>query len=340
MKKFLAILLCVLFASMIFAQEAAPSIAISGNVYTGLKMDISESAKTIYAWEDANGTPIWANLRFDYSLDKNAGATINLRIKSTDAISSTSSRAYPFMNRGFIWAKLADGLFKIRSGYLWDSDFESSNNGWDTASNYEWVTELTAYPIPTLELGATIPTPYNKMDLGDSIKDITYGIVYSPTNFRFSAMGQYGSTDAMRSMNFGADFTGIKNMLIRCEGDLQQIGISDLGYYQLFQQINYTFGKVTPDLQVTEVLSKVSGVSPTLKFVPNVTAVVNGITLYAQVIYSFATETPDQSYKQAKVSAVMPINAKCNMKPFAYVTQTLPGTEIVFSPGVQFFASF
>ena len=250
-KLFIIALLISLVFSSVFADDASKPITFSGNIMTGMRADITKNEQVIYANEDSNSTPIWTNFRLDYVIDKNSGAVWNFRTKGTDVISKNQSTVYPFLNRGFVWGKFANGQARVRSGYLWDSDFESSNNAWDTASNYEWVTELVFFPAENLEIGATLPTPYDKMDLDDALKNVTYGIVYSPTGFRFSAMGEYGDVEATRAVNFGVDYTGLKNTLFRVEGDLQQIGYADLGYNQLFQEIGYTFGAITSNIQVT-----------------------------------------------------------------------------------------
>jgi len=337
MKKFFILLFSCLLVGILFAEEAPKPIVFSGNVFTGLRADITENSQTIYANEDSNNTPIWANFRVDYSMDENAGITLNFRTKGTDAISSTSSRFYPFLNRGFVWGKFADGQGKVRSGYLWDSDFESSNNAWDTASNYEWVTEVSFRPAENLLIGATLPTPYDKMDLDDAMKNITYGVVYSLYGFRFSAMGEYGDVEATRAVNFGIDYTGLKNTLFRVEGDLQQIGYADLGYNQLFQEMAYTFGAITSNISVTEWLYK-DGTPNKFKLYPNLTFVNDGITYFAALDFTMY-EDSDDYYKQVEVSVKAPFNKKAAIKGGSYFTFD-PVTDFMFSPYIEFTASF
>lgn len=332
MKRFLSVLLFALVGAVLFGQ-----VNFSGNVYTGLRADITDGSSTVYANEDANGTPIWANFRMDYSLDKTAGLTLNFRTKGTDAISVTSARFYPFLNRGFVWGTALDGKVKARVGYLWDSDFETNGNAWDTASNYEWVSEFTFFPVKNVELGVTIPTPHLPTDLVGALQDITYGLVFSPDNFRFSMMGEYGSVPGNRDLNFGVDFTGIKGLILRVEGDLQQLGIDGVGYYQLYQQVNYHVGNLTPDFYVTEVLSKVSGVDPKITAVPNITAVVNGVTLFGSINYSFTTSSLDKATTILKASAQFPFNVKSWFQVGGYVTK---GSTVTYSPFLQMFASF
>lgn len=338
-KIFISLMIFVLIFS-IGAQDS-PKLAISGNIYTGLRANITKDAQNIYANQDANGTPIWANVRLDYSFDANAGAVLNFRTKANDAISASSgSRVYPFLNRGYVWMKpLKNDLLKIRSGYLWDSDFESSANGWDTASNYEWVTEFVSFPIKNLQLGVTIPTPVSTIKLTDSLKDITYGIVFSPEKVRVSAMGQYGSVEANRSLNFGIDYTGVKNVTMRFEGDLQKIGIKDVGYYQLYQQLGFALANFTPDLQITETIYKDE--SPiALSVYPNITATFDKMTYYAAVrVDNTIDEFADVSVK-AKLSAQYAVSAKSNIKVGAYFTKTVDDTNMIFSPFIQLFASF
>jgi len=336
MRKFIVFMVALFVGMFAFGQ----SVAFSGNVYTGLRADISNGSGTIYANEDANGTPIWTNFRADYSLDSNAGLVLNFRIKGTDVNSKNQSTFYPFLNRGYVWAKSVDGTMRVRSGYLWDSDFESSWNAWDTNSNYEWVTELAFFPVKNVELGATLPTPYNKMDLVDSFKDTTFGIVFSPDHFRFSTMAQYGSTIANRSMNFGVDFTGIDKFLLRFEGNLQQVGITNQGFNQLYQQIDFNFGLISPDLQVMEVFSKAPGVDPTVTFTPNATIDYNGITYYGQYAYSFISNNVSQASNQIKVYAQIPLNKKAWYQLGGYVAKSNPNIDVVYSPFVQFFAAF
>ncbi len=336
MKKFF-ILILACFCVAAFAQE--PTVKFSGNVYTGLRADISEASQQIYANEDSNGTPIWANFRMDYSLDGNAGAVLNFRTKGTDVLSKTAGTTfYPFLNRGFVWVTSPDKMFRARSGFLWDLDFESSNNAWDTASSYCWTTELVTFPAKELELGVVIPTPIDKMDLMDSMKDITYGVVYSPDNFRFSIMGEYGHTDALRSMNFGIDYTGIKNTLFRIEGDLQQIGISDVGYYQLFQEASYTMDNIVSDVQFTEYLYK-DGSDQYIKFYPNVTVNSDKITYFGA--YDFRIDPNDFSnmFNQVKLYSKFAVNSKAYIKPGIYMTKDF-ATDFTFSPFIEFFASF
>ena len=367
MKKVFIFLVLFVFSSIVFAQVAAPvisaedaakkaeiqtvvdaslaaqkvnSIAFSGNVYTGLQADISKSSSKLYAWEDANDTPIWANFRIDYTLDQNAGATLNFRVKSVDAVSTVSTRSYPFMNRGFVWVKTPNSMFKVRSGYLWDSDFESSFNAWDTASNYEWVTEFTANPIKGIELGVTVPTAYNKADLVASLQDITYGLVYSPSFGRLSVMGQYGSVDANRDINFGADFTAVKNLLIRLEGDLQQIGIDNKGYYELMPEVSYTLGSFVPDLQVYTFIYK-DNVTPTMiKAYPNLTWNEGKFTSFAGFYFNFDPANMNNAYKQLEINTQYTVNAKCHIKPGFYITSANPSTDVVFTPYVEFYAAF
>jgi len=310
---------------------------ISGNVFTGIRADITNGVGNIYANNDANGTPIWSNFRVDYSLDKNAGLTVNLRTKGTDAVSNVSSRFYPFLNRGFVWGKFFDGMVKARVGYLWDSDFESNHNGWDTNDNYEWVAEVTATPFENVEVGFTLPTPYNKMDLVDSLKRITYGVVYSPAGMRFSVMGELGAVDTQRSVNFGFDYSGIDNLLVRVEGDLQQIGIDKVGYYQLYQEVNYNAGSFVPNLQMTEWFYK-DGVTPVkVSVVPNVTIPVNGMTVYSQLSYTVTDNDFANAVVQAKGSVQVPLNKKAWWMVGTYVTKNV---DITISPFVQLFSSF
>lgn len=335
MKKFF-ILILACFCVAAFAQE--PTIKFSGNVYTGLRADISESSQQIYANEDSNGTPIWANFRMDYAFDGNAGATLNFRIKGTDVLSKTTgSTFYPFLNRGFVWITSPDKMFRVRSGFLWDLDFESSANAWDTASSYCWTTELVAFPVKGLELGAIIPTPVDKMGLMDAIMDITYGAVYSSDKFRFSTMMEAGHISSLRSINFGIDYTGIKNTTMRFEGDIQQPGIDGTGYYQLYQQLNYVMDSFTPDIQVTETFYK-DGSESLLKVYPNITIVDDKMTYFAG--YDFRM-SPDFSnlYNQIKLYSKFAINSKAYIKPGFYVTKD-KNTETVFSPFIEFFASF
>jgi hypothetical protein len=337
MKKVVFLLVLTLFG-ILFSQEAKNPFSISGNVYTGLRSDITKSSNTIYANENSNGTPIWANVRASYSFDDNAGAVLNFRVKGIDSVFATSSRFYLFLNRGYIWSKFAGGQVKIRTGYLWDSDFETSNNGWDTASNYEWVTEATFNPAKNLEIGATLPTPYDgKTSLEDSAKNTTYGVLYSPTNFRLSIMGEYGATESNRDVNFGVDFTGIKNTLFRIEGDLQQIGFSDLGYNQLFQETSYTFGSVTSDIQVTEYLYK-NGDSNKFKIYPNILFVNNGVSYYTALNVTLIKGSSD-IYKQIEVSAKKNINPKTSIKGGSYFTFD-PSSDFMFSPYLEFIATF
>jgi hypothetical protein len=333
MRKFLMICLCFVCGIFAFGQ-----VAISGNIFTGLRADISESAQIIYANEDANGTPIWANFRMDYSLDKNAGMTLAFRTKGTDAVSAVSSRFYPFLNRGFVWVKSLDGMFRARSGYLWDLDFETNGSAWDTASTYEWTTELVAFPFKDLEVGMVIPTPYNKADLVDSLKNITYGFVYSPANFRFSAMGEYGSVDANRSINFGIDYTGVTNFTARVEGDLQQVGIADVGYYNIGQYVSYKLGAFTPTLSVYEIMYK-DGSPTKVTITASDTFVDKAMTYYGEFVYSADTAAFGEALKKVKLSAQMAINTKSNVKIGSYVSMPF-GEPVVVSPFVQFFASF
>jgi hypothetical protein len=338
MKKiFIAVCLVCLAFSFAFADDPPKPVAFSGNVMTGLRADITENEQVIYANEDSNGTPIWSNFRIDYSLDANAGITLNFRTKGTDVVSKEQSTFYPFLNRGFVWGKFADGQARVRSGYLWDSDFESSNNAWDTASNYEWVTELVFFPAENLEIGATVPTPYDKMDLDDALKNVTYGIVYSPAGFRFSAMGEYGDVEATRSINFGVDYTGLNNTLLRVEGDLQQVGYADLGYNQLFQEIGYTFGAITSNIQVTEWLYK-DGSANKIKLYPNLTLASGDLTYFAGFNLTI-TEGVDDLYKQAEVSVKAPFNSKASIKGGSYFTFD-PAADFMFSPYIEFVASF
>lgn len=334
---FIFALALFVIGSFTWAEEPPKPIVFSGNVYTGLRADISEDSQVIYANEDSNGTPIWANFRMDYSFDDNAGAVLNFRTKGTDVVSKQQPTFYPFLNRGFVWGKFFDGQARVRSGYLWDSDFESSNNAWDTASNYEWVTEAVIFPAENLEIGATLPTPYDKMDLDDALKNVTYGVVYSPSGFRFSAMGEYGDVEATRSVNFGVDFTKIENVLIRVEGDLQQIGYSDLGYNQLFQEIGYTFGAITSNIQVTEWLYK-DGSANKIKLYPNLTLASGDLTYFAGFNLT-VTEDVDDFYKQLEVSVKAPFNSKASIKGGSYFTFD-PAADFMFSPYIEFFASF
>lgn len=337
MKLFLAITLALLAALSLGAEG---TVALSGNVEAGLKADIAPAGSSIYAWTDNNGAPVWINTRIDYSLDGNAGLTINFRTKGTDTVSSGSARFYPFLNRGFVWAKFAEGLVKVRSGYLWDLDFESSFNGWDTANTYEWTSEVTVYPMEGLELGAIIPTPYDKMPLEDALKNMTYGVAWTPSFGRVSAMFELGATDAQRSANFGVDFTAIPGLTLRVEGDLQQVGIEKAGYYQLFGQASLALGALTPDVQVTGTISKTGG--PTaIKVYPNVSLKAGEYTLFAGLAYS-AADAADigKAAKVLELNARKALNKKAWMQGGAYFAMPAAGGDMTTSPYVNFVASF
>jgi hypothetical protein len=271
-------------------------------------------------------------------MDKNIGLTINFRTKGVDALSAAQgNRFYPFMNRGFVWVKSNDGMFKVRSGYLWDSDFESSFNAWDTNSNYEWVVEATAFPIKDLELGFTMPTGVNKTDAMDTFKDITYGLVYSPSGLRVSVMAQNGSVDANRSLNFGIDYTAVSKVLVRLEGDLQQIGISGKGYYELMPEASYTIGAFTPDVQMYAFLYK--DATPDLfKLYPNLTYVSGKATCFAGFFYNITKGVTD-TYKQLELNVTYATNKKSYVKPGVYITKD--GSKgILVQPYIEFFAAF
>jgi hypothetical protein len=334
MKKFLVFFIVLFVGFSVYAQ-----VVFSGNVYTGFRADFSKDVKTIYANEDANGTPIWTNFRMDYSLEPNAGMTINFRTKGTDTVSSSSPRFYPFLNRGFVWVKSNDGMFRARSGYLWDLDFETNGGGWDTASSYEWTSEFVMFPTKDLEVGFVVPTAYNKSNFYDAMDNITYGVVYSPTNFRFSAMGEYGSIDANRSFNFGVDYTGVKNLTLRVEGDLQQVGINNVGYNQLYQAVSYTNNGFTPGLSVAEYFYK-DGTETKINSTVSGKVVDKTFTYYGEFAFNFNPSAIDNAYKQVKVSVQKDTNAKSHVKAGSYFNKASSDADLVVSPFVEFFASF
>ncbi len=327
------VFICLISIFAVFAEE--PTVKISGNIYAGLKADITEEGSQIYAWEDSNGTPIWANFRVDASSEF-AGATLNLRATDTGISQAVNGRALPFVNRAFLWARTKNDYFKVRTGYLWDSDFESSYNAWDTASNYEWVTELSSMPLPFLKLGVTVPTPWNKAELIASLQNITYGIAVTPPGFRISVMGEYGAEDALRSINYGIDCTLVPNLLIRTEGDFQQLGVPGAGYYELFEQVAYTIlDALTIDMQAYEWLYK-DGTPNKFVVYPNVTLLNKGVSYFVGAKFTIQDEAVAKEF-EASVKA--PIAKNVSVKGGAYVTAA-PETPTAFSPYVEFVGTF
>jgi len=262
-------MMAIISIGSIFAQEANP-IVFSGNVSSGLKVSFSDTGNYAFAFADDAGSPFRINFRMDYNFDDNAGLTVNLRSTATGQSLGASSRAIPYVNRGFAWVKFFDGKMRVRSGYLWDTDYESDGNAWDTASVLEWCTSLDFYPIDGMEVGLVVPTSIYGRSLESTVLDTTYGLNWNITDFgRISAMFQYGSVVANRSLNFGLNYTGIKGLSVKLEGDLQQIGIDDIGYYQLYESMSYSESNMSGTLAVTECIFKSSDyhvVTPSISF--------------------------------------------------------------------------
>lgn len=343
MKIFVVIVLAMMAVGA-FGQDAPaappPMVALSGNVAAGLKADISAKTSSVYAWDDNDGFPIQINTRFDFNLDPNAGVTVNFRTRGTGQSVGSSGRGIPYLNRGLVWVKALDGLVKMRTGYLWDTDYESSFNAWDTVTSLEWCSSVDFFPAPGLELGFVVPTPLSGgLKVDDALKDVMYGAVWTPSFGRVSVMAQAGSVDANRSLNFGVDFTAIEKLTLRFEGDLQQVGIDKAGYYQLFQQVNYNFGLFTPDIQVTEVLQKATDAVKVNTYT-SVYSTLNGITYGAAFAFNFDPKAPDQAYKQAEVNVRVKPNAKSWVQGGAYLTMATPSADPVVSPYINFFASY
>lgn len=334
----IAVVVLMAIGGFLFAQDVLSAIAFSGTVNVGLKADISDTSSTLYAWDDLDGAPIRVNFRLDYNYDANAGATVNLRSTGTGQSLGSSGRAIPYINRALAWAKFFDGFIKVRAGYLWDTDYESSYNAWDTLSVLEWCTSVDFFPMDGLEFGVVLPTPLAAFSLMDSLLDLSYGLNWNIKDVgRISAMFQVGSVEAKRSLNFGIDMTAIPNLLIRVEGDCQQLGIETAGYYQLYQEVAYTMEGFTPGVRVYELISK-TGASMVVS--PDVYAsmVVEGVTFAGGLKTNISDGTVGSS--QARVFASYKPNKKSTIRVGAYGSMASLTSSVVFSPFVNFVMAF
>jgi hypothetical protein len=332
MKRFLILAMLALLALGIQAEGAV----FSGNVDVGLKADLSSDASTIYGFSDNAGFPLQINTRVDYALDQNAGLTVNFRTRGTGQSIGTSGRGIPYLNRGLVWAKFMDGAVKVRAGYLWDTDYESSWNAWDTGTVLEWCTSVDFFPTKELQIGFVVPAPTGAIPADVAIKNTTVGINWTPSFGRVSVMAEYGATDADRSLNFGVDLNIVKGATIRLEGDLQQIGIDKAGYYQLFQQAGYSFGPVYAEMQITEVISKIDAPLK-VNLLPNVATKIGDFSLYGQFAYNVIGDDMAGAFKQVKVSAKKALNAKSWVAVGSYLTM---GDIPKVSPYINLFAGY
>jgi len=157
MKKLLVVLLALsVFGVLAFADEAAPALAFSGSLYSGLQLNGSATATTLKLYDQTNGDPedIW----LDGALSGKA-AGLKFEFYTSDGTNAKVDVLYG-------WWKPFD-MLTVSGGEGVGDIYTTPNEGWDASSGSGF--QLALVPIEGLQIGVWIPATLTAVNLGTNV---------------------------------------------------------------------------------------------------------------------------------------------------------------------------
>jgi len=309
MKKLLAILLVLAFVGAAYAQD----VKFSGYADTGLlftKVGSADGMVTLFG--DDSGQTTRINLVASYT-NENMGLVLRYRVQG-----DVSGNLNPYLNRGYVWATMFDGMAKVLAGKLADYSWSSFGNDFGNLDTKSGV-QVQIMPMAGLNFGFYIPATGTGALVEDTMKDMTFGGEYALEGIGAFRAGvnlgldlavadeitlttvDVNTTDAW----FSADITAVENFEFIVDYLGNNLGFSDIaatdiatpadttfyyGSHYLFEEVDYTMDALNVGIDLEQQFFTYDEAPIALSFSPYVEYTLDTIALGGDVAYYMTTE--------------------------------------------------
>ena len=316
MKKAIALLLALaLVGGAVFAQDAAPSLTFSGNIWAGLMYDMQGDADATLSWNRGSGSYAgWAGTNFRTRVNAkytNGDAGAFVRFQSTNFEDWNPTQAYG-------WAQFLDGMVKFNVGKLGDYTWATSGNDFGNFDG-QVGTQLLVMPIDGLSFGAFLPTPsvmntptvaeeaFGALKLGMSYSIPEMAVIKAGYSMGELAAGVVA--DNTGSFYFGVNVSAVENLTAIIDGKLSNMGDDVNGSTYIYEEFAYAMGALTPGLWAEQTILPTDGSEIEMTFAPNVEYALDPFTLGAEFAYTLnAGNAADKSAWAAHAYGVVPVS--------------------------------
>jgi len=294
-KAILVLLVLTIVGAMVFADDTV-NWRWGARIKTGALITLADSTTQadpmIQAW-DADDPQI-SRIRLsvgadvgDYSLDFKINTDLN-SVGQADAFRASN---------WWITALFLDKMVALRFGSIDKPVTDSVNKGWGGLNLTGGQVVVT--PMAGLDVGLAVPVSAAPASVNSAFAGMKVGFAYTMTDL-VTVKATYMNASGTNNSNaaFGVALLMVPNLTAQVEANLVSIGNAastiDLtgapatGYYELFENVEYKLGSLTPGIELDQVLWTMSTptTKPVLSFKPKVDyMVMEGLNVGASVKY-------------------------------------------------------
>jgi len=296
MKKLLGLVIVSLLAfTALSAQDAAPSLKISGTLYTGFEMDaVADQDPTIYLYNQEGGTASLFDLNANFSA---ADWGVSARLRTLFTALDTDVASWPIVTLPFAygWFDAFDDVVRVSIGRVASGAWQTNGDEYYGAIRGKEGIQVQIKPVKGLNFGFLMPIKVTELDLVDSLSSIQLGLgwdIESALNVR--AGFTFDSSDLADSDAYlGLEQKAVENLTALVEASYANVADSASSELDMRWDIAYTLDAFTFGSVFTQAIPLSD--SADLGFNPYVSwQVLETLAFGANVSYDFNTAIADE----------------------------------------------
>lgn len=296
MKKLLVVLLALTAIGVAAFADDAPVWTWGATVETGAVVTLANTGDPqIYVW-DAN-QPVVSRARLisgvalgNYGLKFYIGNDFGGN-NAGSANAASGNLAYLSSNLVFpnfwVYASFLNNMITLNAGNP-DTGFSGTvNKGWGgtVAQGFQVIVA----PIDGLKVGMAVPVSVPQESTTTALGSMIGGAFYTMPNlasFAFTFAGSKGTANS-GEIDFGVNVLAVPNLTAQVEGKITSFGASSGQTTELFENVAYVMGPLTPAINLDEQLNNASGWNVPIAINPNVDyAIMTGTNVGLSVTYT------------------------------------------------------
>jgi len=285
MKKALVVLLALTcLSALAFADDVA--WVFGATVKTGALITIPSTGSTMIVANDADD-PTLSRIRLTTQATL-GDFSVNVYLNSDYAGSMAldTSLKFLYFPNWWVTAKFLDQMIALRFGAMDTSTTDTVNKGWGGINTTG--TQIVVTPISGLNVGLAIPVPTTAGTLDSALAGMKAGFAYTMPNLltaKATWVNAAGTNNC--EADFGVAVLAVPNLTAQFEGQIKLLGSSTAQTIELFENVAYAMGPLTPAINADEVLYSASGLNTQIAINPNVDYVVmTGTAVGLSVTYT------------------------------------------------------